>query len=322
MAAISRSSRTAIGVAVAIRIGRSIEQPGRVAEPREHRGRARARGPEGRGRGHRHEPGRSPRCRRSEGDDRRWDGCHPPPSPGARDRAGGRQPRPGRPGSTGTYYGAPQLSATAQLAVIGSATPAAHALSKAPGAGTEWELVRVRGTVVDVRRYGQAWRAELRLADGTKVPIVGLARASIAVELIKEGQAGSIVGIIRRAYPSATDRRFAVLPRTRSDLDLGAAPATAGRASGSTKPTSAVGSSTGATPSPSGPSSVDGSVTVEAADVPAHAGRLVRVGGLVARPLRRGPGADVAVLIEDDSGTRDAPLLRRRRDRRRLASSG
>ncbi|HEY8199572.1 MAG TPA: lamin tail domain-containing protein [Candidatus Limnocylindrales bacterium] len=206
-------------------------------------------------------------------------------------------------GSTGTYYGAPQLSATAQLAVIGRATPTAHALSKAPGTGTEWELVRVRGTVVDVRRYGQAWRAELRLADGTKVPIVGLARASIAVELIKEGRAGSIVGLVRRAYPSATDRRFAILPRTKSDLDLGAAPATAGQASGTSKPASAVGSSTGTPPSPSGSLSVDGSLTVEAAEVPANAGRLVHVGGLVTRPAAPiGQDADVSVLIEDDSG--------------------
>ena len=44
-------------------------------------------------------------------------------------------------------------------------------------------------------------------------------------------------------------------------------------------------------------------MTVEAADVPAHAGRLVHVGGLVARPAAPGPGADVAVLIEDESGT-------------------
>lgn len=206
-------------------------------------------------------------------------------------------------GSTGTYYGAPQLSATAQVAVIGRATPTAHALSKAPGAGTEWELVRVQGTVVDVRRYGQAWRAELRLADGTKVPIVGLARASIAVERIKEGQAGSIVGIIRRAYPSATDRRFAVLPRTKSDLDLGAAPATTGQAGGATKPTSVVGSSTGAASS-SWPPSTDDSLTVDAAELPANAGRLVHVGGLVTRPASPiEQDADVTVLIEDDSGT-------------------
>ena len=162
----------------------------------------------------------------------------------------------------------------------------------------------MRGTVVDVRRYGQAWRAELRLADGTKVPIVGLARASIAVELIKEGQAGSIVGIIRRAYPTATDRRFAVLPRTRSDIDLGAAPATAGAAGGASKQTSAAASPNGTTSSPSGPPSMDGSVTVEAADVPAHAGRIVHVGGLVTRPAAPiAQDADVTVLIEDDSGT-------------------
>ncbi len=207
-------------------------------------------------------------------------------------------------GSTSTYYGAPQLSATAQLSVIGRAAATPHVLSKAPGVGSEWELVRVRGTVVDVRRYGHAWRAELRLADGTKVPIVGLARAIIAVELIKEGQVGSIVGLVRRAYPSATDRRFAVLPRTKSDLDLGAVAATAGQASGGSKRTSAVGSSTGSAPSPSGPPSLDGSVTVDAAEVPANAGRLVRVGGLVMRPAAPvGQDAEVTVLIEDDSGT-------------------
>jgi hypothetical protein len=88
-------------------------------------------------------------------------------------------------GSVGTYYGAPQLSASAPAERLGSATVSPASVTKAPRAGVEWQLVRVKGTVVDVKRTGQSWRAELALAGGARVPIVGLARAGIRVDRIR-----------------------------------------------------------------------------------------------------------------------------------------
>ena len=214
-------------------------------------------------------------------------------------------------GSTGTYYGAPQLSATASVTLLGKAAATPRVLAKAPGTGAEWELVRVAGTVIDVKRYGQAWRAELRLADGTTVPIVGLARAGIAVDRIREGQAGSIVGIVRRAYPSAKDRRFAVLPRSRADLDLGVAASKPAQAAGASHATSSGGRSGGG----SAPGSAGGSTsptaddattatTIEAAELSANVGRLVRIGGLVVQVTApQGQGGVSIVVLEDGSGT-------------------
>jgi DNA/RNA endonuclease YhcR with UshA esterase domain len=213
-------------------------------------------------------------------------------------------------GSTGTYYGAPQLSATASVTLLGKAAATARSVAKAPGTGSEWELVRVTGTVVDVRRYGQAWRAELRLADGSTVPIVGLARAGISVDRIREGQVGAIVGIVRRAYPSATDRRFAVLPRTRTDLDLSAGtkpgqaagashPASSGRASGSTGDPGSMGGSTSTADTDSGTTPT----TIEAAELSANVGRFVRIGGLVVRVATHDvQGAGSTLVIDDGSG--------------------
>ncbi len=196
--------------------------------------------------------------------------------------------------------------------MLGKAAATPRVLAKAPGTGAEWELVRVAGTVIDVKRSGQAWRAELRLADGTTVPIVGLARAGIAVDRIREGQAGSIVGIVRRAYPSAKDRRFAVLPRSRADLDLGAAASKPAQAAGASHGTSSGGGSGGGSAPGSaggsaGPGTADDgttATTIEAAELSANVGRFVRIGGLVVQVTApQGQGGVSIVVLEDGSGT-------------------
>ena len=42
-------------------------------------------------------------------------------------------------------------------------------LEGAPGASTEWRLVRVAGTITEVRRSGERWTAELATARGAKI---------------------------------------------------------------------------------------------------------------------------------------------------------
>jgi hypothetical protein len=143
----------------------------------------------------------------------------------------------------------------------------------APGAAHEWRLVRLRGDVAEVHRNGDRWTAELVVA-GVRVPISGLAGAGIPSTALTAGRTATIVGIVRRPYPSATDRRFAVVPRSGADLTVGpaadpsvrgsAAPAI-GAASASSVPTSVT--------SPGG--------TVDLVDLPQHIGATVRVGGLV-----------------------------------------
>src|SRR5205814_811708 len=93
-----------------------------------------------------------------------------------------------------------------------------------------------------------------------------------------EGRALTIVGIIKRPYPTATDRRFGLLPRNRSDLALG--PAAAG-ASGDSSGVGAgsTGSGAGATSDPDGP---DVTPDTDLATLFEHIGSTVHVGGLIA----------------------------------------
>lgn len=126
--------------------------------------------------------------------------------------------------ATGTVkrvYGAPRLVATS-VERTGSATVAPDALRGAPGAADEWMLVRVAGQITSLRRLGDRWRAELRVGSDL-VPIVGLPGAGVPSTALETGRAATIVGIVRRPYPTATDRRYAVEPRGPSDVSVGPA---------------------------------------------------------------------------------------------------
>ena len=109
-------------------------------------------------------------------------------------------------GEVGRAYGAPRIRA-ATVRRIGTGLVAPLELRVGPGAAHEWRLVRVRGDVVEVHRSGDRWTADL-LVGGTRVPIAGLAGASIPSAAMVEGRTATVVGIVRRPYPSATDRRF------------------------------------------------------------------------------------------------------------------
>lgn len=200
-----------------------------------------------------------------------------PPAVGQRVRASGE---------VGTYYGAPQLAAEEAQRLLGQATVAVNEVSRAPLApDLEWRLVRVEGVIESISRSGDAWRAELRVSGGS-VPIIGLARSGIAAETMQAGRSATISGLVRRAYPTAVDQRFAVVPRSAVDIRLGAAVAPS--------PSAGAGSSTqSGEPAATAFSSAGGQ---KLADLAGREGQSVRIGGRVV-------GIDLPLVsIVDDSG--------------------
>ena len=174
-------------------------------------------------------------------------------------------------GTVGRAWGAPRLRVDA-IRVLGKRAVAARTLRGAPGESHEWQLVRVRGTVAEVHRSGDRWTAEL--VDGaSRTPLIGLAGAGIDPSILAEGRQASVTGIVKRAYPTAADQRFAVVPRSRVDVAVAAATA----ASPSPDPT---GDAQASDPTSSGPIDA-GPVDIALVDLAASVGRTVRVGGLV-----------------------------------------
>ncbi|MEO5941121.1 MAG: hypothetical protein ABIZ72_09015, partial [Candidatus Limnocylindrales bacterium] len=181
-------------------------------------------------------------------------------------------------GESGRAYGAPRIRA-ATIDRIGTAVISALELRVAPGAAHEWRLIRVRGDVVEVHRSGERWTAEL-LVGGTRVPITGLGGAAIPSAALATGRTATVVGIVRRPYPSASDRRFSIVPRSPGDLTVGGpaddpADARNGNASGA----SASGPAHSARPGSGGDDHVP--PTIDLIDLIEHLGSTVRVGGLV-----------------------------------------
>ncbi len=206
-------------------------------------------------------------------------------------------------GEVGRAYGAARLRAE-ELAIVGHGPPPSpRALRGAPGPAHEWRLVRVSGTVLDVVRLGARWRAELAVGR-ERVVVSGLAGAAIPATALVEGRPATVVGIVRRPYPSASDRRFAIVPRSTADVALGPPTATSTRpAAGSTAAAAAADA-----PAPSvGPRDVD------LVELGSHVGRTVRVGGLVADVTSDGPvlddGTATATIVLRDAAAEYLPLI-------------
>ncbi len=176
-------------------------------------------------------------------------------------------------GTVGRAWNAPRLKAD-EVTVIGAREPVAHLLRGRPSAATEWSLVKASGTLVNVRRSGDRWTAELDTASG-RVLLQGLAGSGIAATTLIEGRATTIVGIVKRPYPTATDRRFSIVPRSPRDVAIG--PGGATTATGA--PVSR--SSGGSPPDAGDPGAVTGAIDIDLRDLAANIGRVVRVGGLV-----------------------------------------
>ncbi|HEX9550178.1 MAG TPA: OB-fold nucleic acid binding domain-containing protein, partial [Candidatus Limnocylindrales bacterium] len=185
-------------------------------------------------------------------------------------------------GTVGRAWEAPRVRAIELTIVVGGPDVAPRLLTGSPDESVEWQLVRLGGTVTGVTRLGDRWRADVRVGSST-VLITGLAGAGIASTTLVEGRAVTIVGIVRRPYPTATDRRWSVVPRGPWDVAVG--PATgrgAGGAGAAGSAGAAVDGGPGDTPPGGGPSMPFADVaTVDLATLDEHRGELVRIGGLV-----------------------------------------
>jgi hypothetical protein len=219
-------------------------------------------------------------------------------------------------GTLGRAYGAPRIRAKQVDATATNVARAPVALAGPPGTAHEWRLVRIAGTVLDVRRLGSRWRAELQTPGG-RVPITGMAGAAIPSSALIEGRPATIVGIVRRANPSATDRRFSILPRGPGDVSVGPG----GRSGTGTNADTSTGRTTGGAgatgqqglrPDPE-MSLAPGTVDVDLVELDRWAGKTVRVGGLVVDLAADGftldDGTAVASVILDGAAAEYLALI-------------
>jgi hypothetical protein len=213
-------------------------------------------------------------------------------------------------GVIGKAWGAPRLHAE-KVTVLGAAVPGVLDLHVAPGPATEWRLVRISGTVTSVHRTGDRWVAELDAGGGSgAIPIVALAGAGIPATTIVSGHLATIVGIVKRPYPTASDRRYEVLPRRASDVSLGAAVAASASAGAAGGPSTGSGApNPGSTGQPAG----SGAPASDLRDLAARVGQRIQVGGIVtestsdgfrlddgtatARIALEGDAADLAAVV-------------------------
>ena len=184
------------------------------------------------------------------------------PSVGSRVRAVGR---------VGTAYGAPRLRAES-LDRRGSATvPAPLRVNGPLTTSHTWRLVSVTGRVDDVTKLGERWRAEI-VVGATRLVVVAQPGARIPNTALAEGRVADVVGIVRPAYPSASDKRPSILPRSTADVrQRGAASSSGAGAASDTR----AGASTG--PSARTTDAIDADLV----DLASLRGSVVRVGGLV-----------------------------------------
>jgi hypothetical protein len=200
-------------------------------------------------------------------------------------------------------WDAPRLRASSVTSLGMGGVVAAASRAQILGVRDEWRLVRLAGTILSVERTGDRWRAELRLANGDRVPILGQAGAPISSTAIVTGRAATIVGIAKRPYPTATDRRFALLPRGRADVVIATPEGPAAHAAG-------LGNASDASGGGAAASRVtlaqDITPDTDLAALFEHLGETVHVGGLVSEMTTDGflldDGTAVArVVLEGDA---------------------
>ena len=220
-------------------------------------------------------------------------------------------------GVMGTYYGAPQLTGAA-LSASGQATATVTRVSTAPiPASLEWRLVSVQGVIKDVHKDGDSWRAEIEVGAST-IPLVGIDRSGIPSTALVEGRSATVVGIVKRAYPTSTDQRLALVPRSSADISLGGPgstprPGPSGSfhplpsgAHQTTKPGTGDGSGSGGqsfdgpdgsgSPAASGEPSTSGSIYAAISSLAGHVGEVVRIGGRITAI------ASGVITIDDGTG--------------------
>ncbi|HMA47840.1 MAG TPA: hypothetical protein VKP11_11715, partial [Frankiaceae bacterium] len=193
-------------------------------------------------------------------------------------------------GVTGHAWSAPRIAATLVTTIAGGASTGPTTFNRAPGERDEWQLVRISGSIVKVERLGDRWRAEIQLGDGTKVPVQGQPGAGIPSTAIVAGRRITVTGIVKRPYPTASDRRFAILPRDGNDVSIGPADGQA--------PSGSVGwTGNGSAKAAIGTSAADVTPDTDLAVLLDHVGQRVRIGGLVARLATGGFDLDDGTAI-------------------------
>ena len=125
-------------------------------------------------------------------------------------------------GEVGTWFDTLQLEASDRPTASAKRNVKAVLLKRTPNVKDEWSLVTVRVRLLDVSRSGDTWRAEAELVGGGSLPIAGIAGSRVAADAVEVDRSARITGIVRRAHPQATDQRFAIVPRSRRDIRLGA----------------------------------------------------------------------------------------------------
>jgi outer membrane biosynthesis protein TonB len=226
------------------------------------------------------------------------------PSVGIRIRAIGR---------IGTAYGAPRLRAESVETKGSASAPAPLRITGPLTNAHTWRLVSIGGRVESVRKLGDRWRAEVVVGSATLVAI-GQPGSGIPTTALVEGRTADIVGIVRPAYPSATDRRSAVLPRSIGDIRLGA-PTSAG--SDPSSPANG-GAGDGSVGSTGGGIGLSGSASPTAhdadlVDLESLVGQMVRVGGLVVDLRPNGftldDGTAVGLVVLEGPASESLPLI-------------
>ena len=220
-------------------------------------------------------------------------------------------------GAAGRAWGAPRIAGTEMTSLGGGAAPQPLTLHRAPAERDEWQLVRISGTVAKVNRIGDRWRAEVTLADGTDVLVQGQAGAGIPSTAVVVGRRITITGIVRRPYPTASDRRFAILPRDRGDLSLGSGGEGSGSGTNGSNPVPATDSAGAAI----GTDAV--TPDTDLATLGDVIGKQVKVGGLIVRIAQDGFDLDDGTaLARVELRAAMAALLPHLREHEAIAATG
>jgi hypothetical protein len=150
-----------------------------------------------------------------------------------------------------------------------------------------------------VERFGDRWRIDVELAGPAHahVPVLGQSGAGIPSTRLVDGATVTITGIVKRPYPTATDRRFAVLPRGGADL------ITSSGENGASGSRDGAGTGGGLVDASVTPLPADISPDTDLAVLEERVGQQVHVGGLVTALTDDG--------LDLDDGTATAHLVLR-----------
>ena len=183
-------------------------------------------------------------------------------------------------GRIGSAYGAPRLRAATLVRLgSGTATVPLHVRGGLTDAHA-WRLVVLSGRIVDTRKLGDRVRAEVAVG-AKRVVVVAQPGIGVAAADLPEGATVTVTGIVRVAYPNASDRRPSLLPRSAADVRVTAGPARPAGAGRGTSTASGAGAADGPAADPSSVAAAAATVVPDAdlASLAAQVGRTVRVGG-------------------------------------------